>query len=37
MMYSLKIHHPFIVNASSVEGKRIICLAQTDDVFFIPL
>ena len=25
MMYSLKIHHPFIVNASSVWPKRMMC------------
>ena len=34
MMYSLEIHHPFIVNASSVEGKRIMRLHQTDHLFF---
>ena len=34
MCSHLETHHPFIVNASSVEGKHIICFAQTDDVFF---
>lgn len=34
MCSHLETHHPFIVNASSVEGKHIIWFAQTDDVFF---
>ena len=34
MCSHLETHHPFIVNASSVGGKHIICFAQTDDVFF---
>lgn len=33
-MYCLETHHPFIVNASSVEGKQTICLPQTDGLFF---